>query len=73
MSLAALLSTYGSTSPGEAAWVRPDAMQTLEDFQLAVAAAEALEFIGRLRIVEIREENRTGRRLIKAVHIRRLK
>lgn len=47
--------------------------QLLEHFQLVVAATEALERIGRISILEIREENRTGRRLIEAVRVRRLK
>jgi hypothetical protein len=51
----------------------PDGKQSLEDFQAVVAAAEAWEVIGQIKIIEIREENRTGRRLIDAVRIRRLR
>jgi hypothetical protein len=73
MSLPLLLSTYRRTPIGEADWVLPVAKQSLEEFQIVVAAAEAWEFIGHIEIVEIREENRTGRRLIDAMLIRRLR
>jgi hypothetical protein len=73
MSLPLLLSTYRRTPIGEAEWVLPDGKQSLEEFQVVVATAEAWEFIGHIKIIEIREENRTGRRLIDAVRIRRLR
>jgi serine/threonine protein kinase HipA of HipAB toxin-antitoxin module len=73
VSLQGLLSAYSHIPRGEAAWVLPDDNQSLEDFQATVAAAEAWEVIGQIEIVEIREENRTGRRLVDAVRIRRLR
>jgi hypothetical protein len=68
----ALKLTYHCTDVGDDAWVRPYELQSVEDFQMSVAAAEAWEFIGLIRIEEIHEENLSGRRLIDAVRIRRL-
>ena len=45
----------------------------VEEFQLAVAAAEAWELLRFIEILEIREEGLTGRRLIEAIHFRHLK
>ena len=73
MHLSVLLDSYSGTPIGHAFWVRPRGNHLLENFQLVVAATEALERIGRISILEIREENRTGRRLIDAVHVHRLK
>jgi hypothetical protein len=53
--------------------MRPDPDQTLEDFQEAVAAAEAWEAIEHIEILEISEDRWTGRRLIDAVRFRRLR
>jgi hypothetical protein len=68
----ALKLAYHRTPVGADAWMRPFGQQTLDDFQLAVAAAEAWEFLGLIRIEEIHEEAQTGRRLIDGVRIRRL-
>ena len=73
MPLEGVLSAFSRLPRGEATWVLPDGKQTLEDFQATVAAAEAWEVIGQIEILEIREENRTGRRLVDAVRIRRLR
>jgi hypothetical protein len=64
--------TYHRTDVGTDIWIRPYGLQSLEDFQMAVAAAEAWEFMGLIRIEEIHEEAQTGRRLIDRVRIRRL-
>jgi len=53
--------------------MRPDPDQTLENFQEAVAAAEAWEAVQHIEILEISEERWTGRRLIDAVRFRRLR
>ena len=50
-----------------------DPYQTLEDFQLTVAAAEAWEAIEHIEILEISEDRWTGRRLVDAVRFRRLR
>ena len=68
-----LARAYISAGMGGDVWMRPDPGQTLEAFQAVVAAAEAWEAIERIRILEIREENQTGRRLIDAVRFRRLR
>jgi hypothetical protein len=73
MGLEVLSKTYIWTRVGEEGWLRPDASQTLDDFQSVVAAAEAWESLRQIQILEIHEETHTGRRLIDAVRFRRLK
>lgn len=73
MGTEALSRAYISAPVGEEAWVRPDPYQTLEDFQLTVAAAEAWEAIEHIEILEISEDRWTGRRLVDAVRFRRLR
>ena len=53
--------------------MNPDPEQTLEDFQAAVAAAEAWQAIGHMEILEMRQESRGGRALVNAVKFRRLR
>lgn len=73
MGMEALSRAYISASVGADVWMRPEPTQTLEDFQAAVAAAEAWEVVHQIKILEIREENQSGRRLIDAVRFRRLR
>lgn len=68
-----LLEAYSGVPVGDAQWVLPGKNQSTEDFQASVAAAEAWEFVGKIRIIEIHEENLTGRRLIGGVRIFRVK
>ena len=69
MPLELLLSAYRCTPIGETSWVLSEG-QTLKDFQIVVAAAEALESTGRIQILEMRKDGDHG--LVNAVHIRRL-
>jgi hypothetical protein len=65
-----LLVVYQGVGIGGDTWLRSS---DAEAFQLVVAAAEACEVIGLLRIIEVREERQAGRRIVEAVRIRRLK
>ena len=73
MGAVALSRAYISVDVGDDVWMRPDPDQTLDDFQEAVAAAEAWEAIDHIEILEISEDRWTGRRLIDAVRFRRLR
>jgi hypothetical protein len=73
MRLEPLTRSYEATPIGWDNWVRPDPGQTLEEFQLIVATAEAWEVMRNIRILEIREDNYTGRRFINAVRFQRLR
>jgi hypothetical protein len=64
--------TYQRTGVDAEGWMRPFGLQSLEDFQMAVASAEAWEFMGLISIEEIHEEAVTGRRLIDGLKFRRL-
>ena len=62
-----------ATEVGYDAWVTPEPAQTLEDFQIAVAAAEAWHTIRHIDIIELRHILRHGRSLVKAFKFLRLK
>jgi hypothetical protein len=68
-----LARAYISAPVGDDVWVRPGPDQTLEDFQLIVAAAQAWEAIKHIEILEITEYPWTGGRLIDALRFRRLR
>ena len=65
-----LTGLYQRTPVGGDIWVRPDDTTSLRDFQIVAAAAEALERLGRIEIIETHEGER---HLIESIHIRRLK
>ena len=65
-----LTGLYQRTPVGEDIWVRPDDTTSLRDFQIVAAAAEALERLGRIKIIETHQADL---RLIDGIHIRRLK
>jgi hypothetical protein len=73
MSTETLSRAYVSTAVGADVWMRPEPGETLHDFQMAVAAAEAWEAVDHIEILEISEDRWTGRRLIDAVKFRRLR
>ena len=54
-------------------WVRPDDTTTLRKFQIVAAAAQALERLGRIRIIETHEAGEGSLRLVERLRIRRLK
>ena len=66
-----LLASFHCIAAGEDVWIRASA--NLHDFQATVASAEAWETVGLIRIMEIREERTSGRRLIDALRFRRLR
>ena len=67
-----LIQAYHCLSIGGDGWMRVG-HDDVRKFQATVAAAEAWEMIGLIQIMEIREEPRTGRRLVDAVRIRRMR
>ena len=73
MGLEPLSKTYEATPVGFDSWMSPHPGQSLTDFQLTVAAAEAWEVVRHIKILEIREEFCCGRRLISAVRFERLR
>jgi hypothetical protein len=73
MGMEVLSRAYIGAPVGADVWMRPEPGQTLDDFQMAVAAAEAWEAISHIEILEITEERWTGRRLIDALRFRRLR
>jgi hypothetical protein len=68
-----LTALYTRTPVGGDIWVRPDDTTTLRKFQIVAAAAQALERLGRIQIIETHEGDEGAARLIDGIHIRRLK
>jgi hypothetical protein len=64
---------YDRTPVGGDIWVRPDDTTSLRKFQIVAAAAQALERLGRIQIIEVHEGDEGSARLIDGIHIRRLK
>jgi len=65
-----LTGLYQRTPVGGDIWVRPDDTTSLRDFQIVAAAAEQLERLGRIKIIETHQG---PLQLIESLHIRRLK
>jgi hypothetical protein len=65
-----LTGLYQRTPVGGDIWVRPDDTTSLRDFQIVAAAAEQLERLGRIKIIETHQG---ALQLIESLHIRRLK
>jgi hypothetical protein len=68
-----LTALFHSTPVGADVWVRPDDTTSLRKFQIVAAAAQALERLGRIQIIETHEGAEGALRLIDALRIRRLK
>ena len=68
-----LTGLYQRTPVGGDTWVRPDITTSLRNFQIVAAAAQALERLGRIEIIETHEEDEGNLRLIDGLRIRRLK
>jgi hypothetical protein len=68
-----LTAVYDRTPVGVDVWVRPDDTTTLRKFQIVAAAAQALERLGRIRIIETHEAGEGSLRVIERLRIRRLK
>lgn len=68
-----LTALYDSTPVGAETWVRRDDTTTLRNFQIVAAAAQALERLGRIKIVETQEAGDGSARLIERLRIRRLR
>jgi hypothetical protein len=68
-----LTTLYQRTPVGADIWVKPDDTTTLSKFQIVAAAAQALERLGRIQIIETHEGTEGTLRLIDGIRIRRLK
>jgi hypothetical protein len=68
-----LTALYQRTPVGGDIWVRPDDTTSLRKFQIVAAAAQALERLGRIKIIETHEGAEGAVRLIDAIRIQRLK
>ena len=68
-----LTALYQRTPVGADTWVRADDTTSLRNFQVVAAAAQALERLGRIEIMETHEGDEGDLRLIDGLRIRRLK
>jgi hypothetical protein len=68
-----LTALYNRTPVGGDIWVRPDDTTSLSKFQIVAAAAQDLERLGRIKIIETHEGDEGNVRLINGIRIRRLK
>ena len=68
-----LTALYDRTPVGAETWVRRDDTTTLRNFQIVAAAAQALERLGRIKIVETHEAGDGSAHLIERLRIRRLR
>jgi hypothetical protein len=68
-----LMALYNRTPVGAKIWVRPDDTINLRNFQIVAAAAQDLERLGRIKIIETHEGDEGDLRLIDGILIRRLK
>jgi hypothetical protein len=68
-----LTALYEKTPVGGSIWVKPDDTTTLGKFQIVAAAAQDLERLGRIKIIETHEGNEGNVRLIDGFRIRRLR
>jgi hypothetical protein len=68
-----LTALYNRTPVGGDIWVRPDDTTSLSKFQIVAAAAQDLERLGRIKIIETHEGDEGDVRLINGIRIRRLK
>ena len=65
-----LTGLYQRTPVGGDIWVRPDDTTNLRDFQIVAAAAEQLERLGRIQILETHQD---ALRFVDGIHIRRIR
>ena len=68
-----LTALYNRMPVGADTWVKPDDTTSLRKFQIVAAAAQALERLGRIQIIETHEGDEGAARLIDGIRIRRLK
>lgn len=71
MAIQGFSNAYLATDVGAEAWIRCDPDETLEDFRVVFAAAEALQAVDRITILELRQELWRGRPYVSAVRFRR--
>lgn len=68
-----LAALFERTPVGGDMWVRPDDTTSLPKFQIVAAAAQALERLGRIKILETHKGYEGPGHLIDAIRVRRLK
>ncbi len=73
MGLEPLSKAYEATPVGYDNWMNPDPDQSLEEFQILVAAAEAWQAMRQIRILELRQKLCCGRPVIDGVRFQRLR
>ncbi len=66
-----LQDAYDSTKVGAVGFVKPSDTQSLDGFQAVVTAAEIWEVDGRIQIIELHRESRSGRHLVDSIQFRR--
>jgi hypothetical protein len=67
-----LLQAYESTPVGKETWVLPYG-ESVDEFQLVVAVAKTWAEMGVIEILETRDEDHSGLRLVHGVRFRRLR
>jgi hypothetical protein len=72
MSLKGLEQAYRNTVVGKDVWVYAS-VTSIDEFQLVVAIAKAWAGIGTIQVLDTLEVDVSGRRLVNAVHFRRLR
>jgi hypothetical protein len=72
MAVKLLLQAYESTPVGKETWALPHA-ESVDEFQIVVAITKAWAELGIIEILETRDVDHSGRRLVHAVRFRRLR
>ena len=72
MTVKLLLQAYESTLVGEETWALPGG-KSVDEFQIVVAITKAWAELGIIEILETRDAEHSGRRLVQAVRFRRLR
>jgi hypothetical protein len=71
MGVQAFSKAYLDTAVGAETWVDCSPDETLDDFRVVIAAAEALQAVNHISILELRQELWRGRPHISALRFRR--
>jgi hypothetical protein len=72
MAVKLLMQAYESTPVGKETWALPYG-KSVDEFQVVVAITKAWAEIGIIEILETRDAEDSGRRLVNAVRFRRLR
>ena len=72
MAVKLLLQAYESTAVGNETWVLPNG-KSVDEFQLVVTIIKAWAEMGIIEILDTRDDDHSGRRLVHGVRFRRLR